>query len=166
MLPTLPSVTSEKSACENFLKSCVMNIMCQIWSITFDVHGSVHSRYISKYNQRDATLHNLFLWNAVHVSSGTSAHHQELKNCIYSIGYLTITRCCIYSFWAPDDGRRYRLKHVHYFTEINKLCHVAACWLYLEIWSITFCAKEKWSLISDFRLPVSEICTPLGFYAA
>jgi hypothetical protein len=23
-------------------------------------------------------------------------------------------------FWAPDDGRRYRLKHVEHFTDINK----------------------------------------------
>jgi hypothetical protein len=31
----------------------------------------------------------LFLWHALHVSGGSSAHHQELKNCIYSIGYLS-----------------------------------------------------------------------------
>ena len=41
-------------------------------------------------------------------------------------------RCFIYSFWAPDDGRRNRLKHIH-FTEINNLCKVASCWLYLKI---------------------------------
>jgi hypothetical protein len=28
---------------------------------TFDVHGFVHRRYISKYNQKDAKLHNLFI---------------------------------------------------------------------------------------------------------
>jgi hypothetical protein len=27
--------------------------------------------------------------NALHVSGGFSAHHQELKNCAYSIGYLS-----------------------------------------------------------------------------
>jgi len=26
--------------------------------------------------------------NALHVSGGSSAHHQELKNCTHSIGYL------------------------------------------------------------------------------
>jgi hypothetical protein len=46
--------------------------------------------------------------NAVHVSGGFSAHHQELKNCTHSIGYvlamlaaaasLARTRCCVYSF--------------------------------------------------------------------
>ena len=36
-------------------------------------------------------------------------------------------------FWAPDDGRRNRLKHIEHFTEINKLCNVASCWLYLKI---------------------------------
>ena len=30
----------------------------------------------------------LFLWNALHVSGGPSAHHQEPKNCVYSIGYF------------------------------------------------------------------------------
>ena len=43
------------------------------------------------------------------------------------------TRCYIYSFWVPDDGRRNRLKHVQHCTEINKLCKVAYCWLYLKI---------------------------------
>jgi len=62
--------------------------------------------------------------NAVHVSGGFSAHHQELKNCTHSTGIcqaslllplavaarkLDIYPCCVYSFWAPDDGRRNRL---------------------------------------------------------
>ena len=107
----------------------------------------------------------IFLWNALHVSGGSSAHHQELKNCIYSIRYFvkplllpaTVMKemkrwvpylprqrqvavkvwqriqCCIYSFWAPDDGRRNRLKHVEQFTEINNLSNVASCWLHLKI---------------------------------
>jgi len=66
--------------------------------------------------------------NALRVSGGFSAHHQELKNCTHSIWYvssllaatasgssLTHTRCCVYSFWAPDDGRRNRLKHVEHW---------------------------------------------------
>jgi hypothetical protein len=54
--------------------------------------------------------------NALHVSGGFSVHHQQLKNCTHSIWYkssllaatasLTYTRCCGYSFWAPDDGRK------------------------------------------------------------
>ena len=55
--------------------------------------------------------------NALHVSGGFSAHHQEIKNCTRGIGYmssllavtasvgelerqasLTYTRCCVYSF--------------------------------------------------------------------
>jgi len=27
--------------------------------------------------------------NALHVSGGSSAHHQELKNCTHSIGYMS-----------------------------------------------------------------------------
>ena len=33
-------------------------------------------------------------------------------------------------FWAPDDGRKPRLKHAERLTEINKLWNVASCWLY------------------------------------
>jgi len=56
--------------------------------------------------------------SALHVSGGFSTHHQELKNCTHSIGYmsslhaattsvgelelthasLTYARCCVYSF--------------------------------------------------------------------
>ena len=33
-------------------------------------------------------------------------------------------------FWAPDDWRKNRLKHVEQLTEINKLWNVSSCWLY------------------------------------
>ena len=33
-------------------------------------------------------------------------------------------------FWAPDDGRKKRPKHVERLTEINKLRKFASCWLY------------------------------------
>ena len=33
-------------------------------------------------------------------------------------------------FFAPDDGRKNRLKHVVRLTEINKLWNAAYCWLY------------------------------------
>ena len=40
--------------------------------------------------------------------------------------YLTL----YVQFWAPDDGRKNRLKHLELLTEINKLWNVASCWLY------------------------------------
>ena len=33
---------------------------------------------------------------------------------------------------APDDGWRYHPKHVEQFPEINKLCNVAYCWIYIS----------------------------------
>jgi len=62
--------------------------------------------------------------NTLHVSGGFSAHHQELKNCTHSIRYMSSMLAAtasgsskqawhipdaVYSFWAPDDGRRNRL---------------------------------------------------------
>ena len=45
--------------------------------------------YSFKYDQQDATLYNILITvNALHVSGGFSAHHQELKNCTHSIEYV------------------------------------------------------------------------------
>jgi hypothetical protein len=54
--------------------------------------------------------------NALHVSGGSSAHHQELK--IHDSGKKQklldkVPMLCI-QLWAPDDGRRNRLKHVEH----------------------------------------------------
>jgi len=47
---------------------------------SFNVHGSVHRKNILIYAQQDATLHSLFyLKTALHVSDGTTTHHQERK---------------------------------------------------------------------------------------
>jgi len=45
-----------------------------------NVHGPVHRKKILIYIQQDATLHSLFyLETALHVSGGTTTHHQERK---------------------------------------------------------------------------------------
>jgi hypothetical protein len=44
----------------------------------FNVHVSVYRKTIPIYIQQDATLHSLlYLETALHVSGGTSTHHQE-----------------------------------------------------------------------------------------
>jgi len=32
---------------------------------------------------------------------------------------------------APDNEWKYHPKHVEQFTDINKLCNVASCWIYI-----------------------------------
>jgi len=45
-----------------------------------NVHGSVHRNNIPIYIQQDATLYSLFyLETALHISGGTTTHHQERK---------------------------------------------------------------------------------------
>ena len=47
-----------------------------------------HISIIPHYNQQDAMFLNLFIsTDALHVSGGSSAHHQEHKNCTYSFRY-------------------------------------------------------------------------------
>ena len=47
----------------------------------FNVYRSVHRKYIPIYIQQDATLYTVYLYleTALHVSGGTSTHHQERK---------------------------------------------------------------------------------------
>jgi hypothetical protein len=48
--------------------------------LVLKVHGSVHPKNILIYIQQDAKLHSLFyLKPALHVSGGTTTHHQERK---------------------------------------------------------------------------------------
>ena len=95
----------------------------------------------------------LYLETALHVSGGTSTNHQEHINYIYSIWYLSHRYCYLplsRRSWkrfewqipdaidtivcAPDDRWRYHPKHVEQFPDINKLCKVAFCWIYIGIY--------------------------------
>jgi len=68
------------------------------------------------------TIH-LFLRSALHVSGGSSAHHQELKNCIYSIGYFV--KPLLLPIMAEEPPETCRTFHR------NKWCYIASRWLYL-----------------------------------
>jgi len=99
-----------------------MKIVCSFYGKNTDyfffflVHGSMHRKNILIYIQQDATLHNLFyLETALHVSGGTTTHHQERKqlyqqHLVFVIPLLlpaaivagnsngmANTRCCKYS---------------------------------------------------------------------
>jgi len=51
-----------------------------VHQVEFKVYGSMHRKNILIYTQQDATLHSLFsLETALHVSGGTSTHHQDHK---------------------------------------------------------------------------------------
>ena len=87
---------------------------------------------IAEYNQQDEKFHNLFISvrrctcfrRFFRPSSGA-------QNCTYSVRYLSHQYPTLYlQFWAPDDRRNTRLKHIERLTEINKLWNVASFWLY------------------------------------
>ena len=95
---------------------------------------------IPNYNQQDAIYLDLFIsTDTVHVSGGSSAHHQEHTTVHTASGIFTNTAAYCYHGWddssisstiaassvnvwqyqklyvklcAPDDGRKNRLKHV------------------------------------------------------
>jgi len=108
--------------------------------------------------------------------TGFSVHHQELKNRTYSVRYLSDQYCYLLlavqansrkqcrsdkcltlyvRFWAPDGGRKTRLKHVERLTERNKLWNVASCWLYsanihvLAMQDLWMLKTDVWALSSN-----------------
>ena len=75
-------------------------------------------------------LHSLFyLENALHVSGGTTTHHQKRKQ-LYLQHRVFVTPLLLPAaivVCAPDGGLRYHPKHVEQFPDINKLCKFASC---------------------------------------
>jgi len=71
------------------MKSKQINYTYKIF--IFNVHGSVHLKNIPISIQQDATLHNLlYLETALHVSGGTSTHHQErMQLCLQHLVFVT-----------------------------------------------------------------------------
>jgi hypothetical protein len=71
---------------------------------------------IPKHNQRDIMI--FIVVRALHVSSGFSAHHQELKNCTGSIGYLSklciVTASLAESELTTHKFYKYPMLHVQF----------------------------------------------------
>ena len=94
----------------------------------------------------------LYLETALHVSGGTPTHHQEriqlyLQHLVFvtplllpaaitagSSNGVTNTDAVNTVLCAPDGGWRYHPKHVQQFPDINKLCNIASCWIYIGIY--------------------------------
>ena len=84
-------------------------------------------------------------------------HHQEHNTVSRASGICqTVTATCRCRgrvgnadtfVCAPDDGWRYHPKHVEQFPDINKLCYVASCWIYIRIY--LRCA-DPWMLNTEF----------------
>ena len=70
------------------------------------------------YVQQDATLHSLFcLETALHVSGGTTTHHQECKQLYLQHRVFVTPLLLPAAIAAPDDGWRYHPKHVEQFPD-------------------------------------------------
>jgi hypothetical protein len=53
-------------------------------------------------NKMQRYIIRLFLQNALHVSGGSSAHHQELKNCTY-VQHLVFVKLLLLPFAVVED---------------------------------------------------------------
>jgi len=90
----------------------------------------VHRKNIPICIQQDASLHSLFyLETALHISGGTSTHHQERKQMyLQHLAFVTplllllllllqIPDAVDTVVCAPDDGWRYHPKNIEQFPD-------------------------------------------------
>jgi hypothetical protein len=142
------------TACSNVKGLLVSSIPCIYELHVCYIHKSVLFNIFPQFNQQDSTFLNLFISikrstcfrRFLHPSSGaqtvrtasgivkpccyhgwdgTVQFHPSHGSSTYQQG-LTIPEA-VCTDWAPDDGRRNRLKLVERFIEINKLKNVASC---------------------------------------
>jgi hypothetical protein len=59
----------------------------------FDISMSVHRNIITNYSQQDATFLEFIFTDALHVSGGSSAHHQELVT-VHTASDIVKRYCC------------------------------------------------------------------------
>jgi len=80
----------------------------------------------------------LYVETALHVSGGNSTHHQErIQLYLQHLALFTpllLPDAVDTVVCAPDDGWRYHPKHAEQFPDMNKLCKVAYCWIYIGIY--------------------------------
>jgi hypothetical protein len=87
------------------------------------------------YIQQDAITQFIYIWKLLYIFRVVLAPIiRSAYNCIYSIWYLSqIPDAVDTVVCAPDDGCKYHPKHVEQFPDINKVCNVASCWIYIGI---------------------------------
>jgi hypothetical protein len=79
------------------------------------------------------SIRNLSNRNCYRGGVGTASRSNSSKIAAGSSNGLTVPDAVDTVVCAPDDGWRYHPKHVEQFPEINKLCNVASCWIYIRI---------------------------------
>jgi hypothetical protein len=88
-------------------------------------------KYIPIYisNKMQSYTVYLYLETALHVSGGTSTHHQEnIQLCLQHLVFVTPLLLSVDRVvCALDDGWKYHPNYVEQFPDINKLCNVASC---------------------------------------
>ena len=143
------------------------------WTISFTSMGPCIANVLpSITNKMQGYTIYLFLWNTLHVSGGSSAHHQEFKAVYTSSGTLSnlycylplsLKSCNISSNTVASSSKsltKYPMLYIQFellmmgggtdvehFTEINKLCNVASCWLYLKIWPVIAVGTSNFSYL-------------------
>jgi len=105
---------------------CPSKEQCKIFK-GLTLMGPCIANIFAEYNQQAATFHNLFISKMLYVFQ--TVFLSIIRSSKLHIQHQVLVRPLYEQFWAPDDGRKNRLKHAEH-PEINKLWNITTCWLY------------------------------------
>jgi hypothetical protein len=125
---------------------CNFTQFIYIWKLLYMFRGGTcthHQERIQLYLQHLAFVTPLLLsaaisWNRFECVVGGVRHPQHTltgsnSSTIAADSSNGVTNTVDTGVCAPDDGWKYHPKHVEQFPDINKLCNVASCWIYIKI---------------------------------
>ena len=93
----------------------------------FDIHISVHHEYIFKLQPKNAAFLDLFIsTDALHVSGGSSAHHQEHIN-VHTASRIVNQYCCYLLVWMRWSHLIHTSSQQQYWLTIPEGCIVQFC---------------------------------------
>ena len=120
----------------------------------------IQKYHILIYLQQDATLHSLFISGKCSTCFGWYIHSSSGTTISTASGTCkTITAICRYSGGIRTGSNH--PKHVEQFPDINKLCNVASCWLYIRIY---LRCTDRWT--SNLNPEMSPVYSCLAFDGA
>jgi hypothetical protein len=91
---TIGNQTRDLPTCSTAPQPAALLRAPQLIQYTFDIHMSVHRNIIPNFNQLDAMFLGLFIFtDNLHVSGGSSAHHQE-HITVHTASGIANQYCC------------------------------------------------------------------------
>ena len=151
--------------CPVFLENVFPTLICVCVCVCIQQDATLHGLFISGNcstcfgwyppiirNQEHIQLYVLLFNNTMFLYP----HIHFISNLFLSITVWHVSNAVDTFVCAPDGGWRYHPKHVEQFPDINKLCNISSCWIYIRIY---LQCTDPWTLNKKYFPYCYNPCT-------